>query len=202
MFSAAWLIFYTIIGISLYCLFINNSLLKSLSLHPYSINRKLKFYTTISSGFVHANIPHLIFNLFTYYFFAFALEKKIGVSHFLILYFGSLVLSDLKTIIKYKNDPNYFSLGASGAISAIIFSYICFNPYSKISILFIPFGIPAPFFAILYLLFCMYSSYNKKSFINHDAHLWGALTGLIYTFIFFPDSIARITDYFYKFYTS
>jgi membrane associated rhomboid family serine protease len=155
-------------------------------LHPFSVSKGQNVYTLITSGLVHADWMHLFFNMFTFYAFAFTLERLMGSWQFGLLYFLGLVLSDLPTVIKHKDHFNYNSLGASGAISAVLFSYILFNPMSKIYIMFIPIGIPAVVFGILYLIYCAYASRNSRDHINHDAHFFGALTGLIFTIIFVP----------------
>ena len=132
---------------------------------------------------------HLFFNMFTFYAFAFTLEQMMGSWQFGLMYFIALILSDLPTVFKHKDDFHYNSLGASGAISAVLFSYILYNPLSKIYIMFIPIGIPAVIFGGLYLIYCAYASKNSRDNINHDAHFFGALTGLIFTVIFVPGII-------------
>ncbi len=158
-------------------------------LHPYSVSRKAKVYTLITSGLIHADWMHLFFNMFTFYAFAFQLERIIGHWQFGVLYFLGLVLSDIPSVVKHKDDFHYNSLGASGAISAVLFSYILFNPLSKIGIFPLPFGIYAVAFGFLYLIYCWYMSKNSRDNINHDAHLFGALTGLIVTVILIPGII-------------
>ncbi|TBO43150.1 rhomboid family intramembrane serine protease [Pedobacter kyonggii] len=181
----ASVIFVFTIITSLYA-FYDHSLYGKFMLHPYSVSKGQNVYTLITSGLVHADWMHLFFNMFTFYAFAFTLERLMGSWQFGLLYFLGLVLSDLPTVIKYKDHFNYNSLGASGAISAVLFSYILFNPMSKIYIMFIPIGIPAVVFGILYLIYCAYASRNSRDHINHDAHFFGALTGLIFTIIFVP----------------
>lgn len=171
---------------SLYAFYGNHSLIRSFSLYPYSISRGKKLYTIITSGLVHANWAHLAFNLLSYYFFAFTLERIAGHWQFFIIYFSGLALSDLTTIIKNKNNTGYYSLGASGAISALLFSYILFDPFSRIMIFPIPFPIPAFVFAGLYLLYCMYASRRQSDNINHEAHFWGAITGVVATSVLYP----------------
>jgi membrane associated rhomboid family serine protease len=127
---------------------------------------------------------HLFFNLFTFFFFAFSLEKMIGHWQFGLLYFASLILSDIPSVIKHKNHFWYNSLGASGAISAVLFSYILFKPLTIIGVMFIP--MPAILFAVLYLAYSWYMAKNAKDNIGHDAHFFGAITGLIFTLIFVP----------------
>lgn len=181
----ASIIFVFTIITSLYA-FYDHSIYGKFMLHPYSVSRGQNVYTLITSGLVHADWMHLFFNMFTFYAFAFALESSMGSLRFGILYFLGLVLSDLPTVFKHKDHFNYNSLGASGAISAVLFSYILFNPMSKIYIMFIPIGIPAVVFGVLYLIYCAYASRNSRDHINHDAHFFGALTGLIFTIIFVP----------------
>ncbi|MBT2562568.1 MULTISPECIES: rhomboid family intramembrane serine protease [Pedobacter] len=181
----ASVIFVFTIITSLYA-FYDHSLYGKFMLHPYSVSKGQNVYTLITSGLVHADWMHLFFNMFTFYAFAFTLERLMGSWQFGLLYFLGLVLSDLPTVIKHKDHFNYNSLGASGAISAVLFSYILFNPMSKIYIMFIPIGIPAVVFGILYLIYCAYASRNSRDHINHDAHFFGALTGLIFTIIFVP----------------
>jgi membrane associated rhomboid family serine protease len=156
-------------------------------LHPYTVSKGKKLYTFITSGLIHADWTHLFFNMFTFYFFAFKLERLIGHWQFGLLYFLSLILSDIPTVIKHKDHFWYNSLGASGAISAVLFSYIMFDPMSLIGVMFIP--MPAILFAILYLAYSWYMSKNAKDNIGHDAHFFGALTGLVFTVIFVPGII-------------
>ncbi|WP_412466606.1 rhomboid family intramembrane serine protease [Pedobacter sp. KLB.chiD] len=181
----ASLIFVFTIITSLYA-FYDHSVYGKFMLHPYSVSKGQNVYTLITSGLVHADWMHLFFNMFTFYAFAFALESMMGSWRFGLLYFLGLVLSDLPTVIKHKDNFHYNSLGASGAISAVLFSYILYNPMSKIYIMFIPIGIPAVVFGIIYLIYCAYASRNSRDHINHDAHFFGALTGLIFTIIFVP----------------
>ncbi|MGA2298668.1 MAG: rhomboid family intramembrane serine protease [FCB group bacterium] len=183
----ATLIFVVTIGISLLCLYGKNNLYERLLLHPWSIAKKNTWYMFITSGFVHADIPHLMFNMLSFMFFAFTLEQIIGSLYFVIIYFISLILSNVSTVIKHRNDFGYRAVGASGAISGVLFSYILFEPTSKIMVFFIPIGIPAPIFALLYLAYCFFAAKKAADSINHEAHLWGALAGLILTIILIPD---------------
>ncbi|RYG10882.1 MAG: rhomboid family intramembrane serine protease [Chitinophagaceae bacterium] len=184
----ASIIFVFTIITSLYA-FYDNSVYGKFMLHPYSVSKGQNVYTLITSGLIHADWMHLFFNMFTFVAFAFTLERLMGSWQFGLLYFLGLVLSDIPTVFKHKDNFHYNSLGASGAISAVLFSYILFNPMSKIFIMFIPIGIPAVVFGILYLIYCAYASRNSRDHINHDAHFFGALTGLIFTIIFVPGII-------------
>lgn len=184
----ASIIFLFTVVTSLYA-FYDHSIYGKFMLHPYSVSKGKHIFTIITSGLIHADWMHLFFNMFTFYAFAFTLERMMGSWQFGLLYFFGLVLSDITTIFKNKDNYHYHSLGASGAISAVLFSFILFNPMSKLQIMFIPIGIPAVIFGFLYLIYCAYASKNSRDNINHDAHFFGALTGLIFTIIFVPGII-------------
>lgn len=173
---------------SLYA-FYNHSLYGKFMLHPYSVAKGHNIYTLITSGLIHADYMHLFFNLFTFFAFAFTLEQMMGHWQFGLMYILALILSDLPTVFKNKDNFHYHSLGASGAISAVLFSYILYQPLSSIYLMFIPIGIPAIVFGVLYLIYCAYASKNSRDNINHDAHFFGALSGMIFTVIFVPGII-------------
>lgn len=158
-------------------------------LHPYSISKGKKLFTFITSGLIHADWMHLFFNMFTFFAFAFQLEKLLGHWQFGLLYFVSMILADITSVTKHKDHFWYHSLGASGAVSGVLFSFILFFPLSKIMIFPIPFGIYAIVFGVLYLVYCYYMSKQSKDNINHDAHFFGALTGIILTLILEPGII-------------
>jgi membrane associated rhomboid family serine protease len=162
------------------------SLYGKFMLHPYSVYRKRNVYTLLTSGLIHGSWMHLIFNMFTFYFFAFALENQLGSLRFGIVYFLGLVLSDIPSVLKHKNDFHYHSLGASGAISAVLFSYILFYPLTTLMIFPLPIPIWAVLFGVLYLVYSYYMSKGSRDNINHDAHLYGALTGVIVTILLVP----------------
>ena len=170
--------------------FSNDNLRGELTLHPYSVAKGEKLWTVITSGFIHNDWTHLLFNMFTYFFFAFQLEAIIGHWQFGLLYMASLILSDLPTIGKHKDDYWYRSLGASGAISAVLFSYILFNPMTKMIIFPLPIPIPAILYGVLYLIYCAYASRKSNDNINHDAHFFGALSGIMITILLYHEVIS------------
>jgi membrane associated rhomboid family serine protease len=145
----------------------------------------------ITSGFVHADLGHLLFNLITFYSFAFSLEHALGTIKFLILYLSGLLLSGIGTCIKHRNDPDYASLGASGAILAVLFASIVYFPHLRLMIIPIPIPIPGPLFALLYLGFTYYSSRTSRDRINHDAHLFGALVGVAFVAVTDPHRLVE-----------
>ena|ERR1700743_2356513 len=185
-------IFAITIAISLLA-FSNDTLYDKMILHPYDVSRGKKLYTLITSGFIHADYMHLFFNMFSYFFFAFQLEATLGHWQFALLYIVSMVLSDLPSVAKHKNDLWYRSLGASGAISAVVFGYIMFNPLNSMYLMLIPIPIPAIIFGVLYLVYCSYASKRGQGNINHDAHLFGALSGVMITVILVP----QVVPYFF-----
>jgi len=184
----ACIIFAVTIAISLFA-FYNDDLYTRFILQPYRVSKGKYLYTLITSGFIHADWMHLLFNMMTFYFFAFQLEVTIGHWQFGLLYGLSLILSDIPTVVKHKNDFWYRSLGASGAISAVVFSAILFRPLDGMSLMFLPISIPAVLFGVLYLVYCSYASKKGIGNINHDAHFFGALSGVLITIILIPQVV-------------
>ncbi len=176
------------IGASLFA-FSNEKYYNKWMLYPYYVSRGEEVYTYFTSALIHADWMHLIFNMMSYYFFAFALEGQLGHWQFAVLYMASMALSDIPTVIKHKNNPSYRCLGASGAISAVIFGAILFNPTMRMGVMFIPIPMPAWVFGILYLVYCHFAAKRGRSHINHDAHLFGAVTGLVLTILLHPSVV-------------
>lgn len=187
----ASILFAVILVVSIAGLF-SPALIERTVLRPYWLVRRGEYHRLITSGFVHADAGHLIFNLITYYFFAFPLERAIGTARFLALYFAGLVLSDLGTYFRHRNDPAYASLGASGAILAVLFASIVYFPTQSLFIIPIPVPIPAPLFAVGYLVYSYYAARRSRGRINHDAHFGGALTGLAFVALTDPGAYVRL----------
>lgn len=183
---AALAIFVVTICLSLQTLRSNPALLDKLMLRPYEVAHERKWWQVITSGFVHGDMMHLIFNMLTFFFFAFALEQYLGSLRFLIVYFGSMILADVTSVLKNKDNPEYASLGASGAIAGVMFSFILFNPTATLSLLILPIPIPAPLFAVLYLAYSYFSGKQQFDNVNHEAHLWGAVAGFFITILLEP----------------
>ncbi len=158
---------------------------------PYWFLPKHQYWTVISSGFLHADLSHLFFNALTYWFFAPPLQRAIGATRFVVLYFGALIVSHAGTWIRHRGQPEYATLGASGAITAVLFAAIVYFPRSSIAMLPIPVPIPAPLFAVLYLVLTWFASRRGGGRINHDAHLDGALTGLAFVALTDPAAWTR-----------
>ncbi|UQD57128.1 rhomboid family intramembrane serine protease [Flavobacterium sp. K5-23] len=139
----------------------------------------------LSSGFLHADMGHLIFNMITLYFFAPVVIGFLGSLSFLIIYFGSLVFGSLLTIVFHKNDYNYRAVGASGAVTGVLYSAILLQPDMMLGIFFI-IPMPAYLFGILYLLYSIYGMRAKNDNIGHTAHFGGAIGGYLITLVSNP----------------
>jgi len=189
--SVALVVFVATIAASLAGLFANRQIIERSLFRPYYFLRRRQYATAVTSGFVHADLPHLIFNMVTFYFFAFPLEKQIGPLRFAALYFLALVVSDTGTFLKHRDDPQYASLGASGAISAVLFAAIVYFPWMELFIIPIPLPIPAPLFAVAYVGYSWWSARQARGRINHDAHLGGALFGLLFVMLTDPGAYAK-----------
>jgi membrane associated rhomboid family serine protease len=190
--SIALVIFIATLVASLAGLYARPQLIERSLFRPYWFLRRRQYATAVTSGFVHADLPHLAFNMVTFWFFAFPLEKQVGPVRFAILYLLALVVSDLGTFFKHRNDPQYASLGASGAISAVLFAAIVYFPWMKLFIIPIPLPIPAPLFAVGYVAYSWYSARQARGRINHDAHLGGALFGLLFVLLTDPAAFGQL----------
>jgi membrane associated rhomboid family serine protease len=193
--SIAAIILVVTLATSLAGLYGSPKIIEQSLFRPYWFQRRRQYATVVTSGLVHADLPHLIFNLITFYFFAFQLEKQIGGARFAALYLIGLVVSDAGTYFKHRNDPDYASLGASGAISAVLFASIVYFPWQKLFIIPIPVPIPAPIFAIGYVAYSWYSARQARGRINHDAHLGGALFGLAFVAITDPGAYRQLLQW-------
>lgn len=193
--SIAAIILVVTLATSLAGLYGSPKIIEQSLFRPYWFLRRRQYATVVTSGLVHADLPHLIFNLITFYFFAFQLEKQIGGARFAALYLLGLVVSDAGTYFKHRNDPDYASLGASGAISAVLFASIVYFPWQKLFIIPIPVPIPAPVFAIGYVAYSWYSARKARGRINHDAHLGGALFGLAFVALTDPGAYRQLLQW-------
>jgi membrane associated rhomboid family serine protease len=167
------------------------SLVDRMLFRPYYLVRKAEWDRLITSGFVHMDLMHLLFNMLSFFFFAFALENRIGTVRFLLLYVVSLALSELGTWVKHRNNPQYASLGASGAVLAVMFAFIVYFPTSKLSLLILPIPVPAPLFAVLYLAYSWWQARQNGGRVNHDAHFGGAIVGLLFVVVTDPEAFSR-----------
>lgn len=160
---------------------------------PALIKEKNQYYRFITSGFIHADWMHLGFNMLTLYFFGryveSAFQQLFGHGIYILFYLLAMIAADIQTFLQYRDDYHYRSLGASGAVSAVLFASILFDPWSKIYIFIIPIGIPAFVFGAIYIGYCVYMSKRGQDNINHTAHLWGALFGILFTIVMKPEIV-------------
>jgi membrane associated rhomboid family serine protease len=162
-------------------------------MYPPAVGRG-QFYRLLTSGFIHADYNHLIFNMLTLYFFGGPVEKimtgVIGKFGFLALYLGGIIISDIPSYIKHRNNSHYASLGASGGVSSVMFAFILFAPWTWFS--FPP--VPAIVYGVGYLVYCIYMGKKGGDNINHDAHFWGALFGIVFVLINSPEMASYFLD--------
>ncbi|WP_352422765.1 rhomboid family intramembrane serine protease [Proteiniphilum sp.] len=173
--------------------FKDHNLMDKLMFDPQKVKAG-EWHRLFTYGGIHADYPHLIFNMFTLYFFGMEVERicklalgsNTGSICFIVLYISSLAISILPTYFKQKNNHAYRGLGASGAVSAIVFAYVLVNPMNFMGIMFIPVMLPAFLFGIIFLLVSFYLDRKQTGRINHSAHISGGIYGLLYmTVVFF-----------------
>lgn len=176
---------------SLFALGADSSAIEKGSLHVQRVLRRKEYYRILSSGFLHRDIAHLLFNVLTLYFFGPHMELLLGSFRFLLLYFGCEIAANLLTLYVQRNNLTYSSIGASGAISGVVSAFCLFEPLAKIYIFFIPIGIPAFIYAVGYIAYSMYAmEAGHRAGIAHEAHLGGAVAGLLLTLLLRPDALA------------
>ncbi|MFD2513981.1 rhomboid family intramembrane serine protease [Pontibacter locisalis] len=193
------------VGISIYA-WQNQELIHKWILQPYAVQRDNSWYRFVTSGFIHADFTHLFFNMFTFYFFGGLVERTFeivfgpttGILIYLLLYIGGIIISDIPTYIKHRNDPSYRALGASGGVAAVVFSSILFYPTQDIC-LYAILCIPGFILGVLYVVYSYYSGRKMEGNINHDAHLYGAVYGFVLSLILvpqaFPNFVTEISNW-------
>ncbi len=164
---------------------------RALILNPYLVVERLQVHRLLTAGWVHADATHLLFNLLTLYFFADQLLRALDPTRFLLLYVSAVVIAHVPTTIRHRKNPKYNSLGASGAVAAVMFGTILLYPKLKLGLMFLPIPIPGIAYAIGYLAYSAWSSYRNRDGINHDAHFAGAIYGSLLTFAFEPARVTR-----------
>ncbi|CAM1374011.1 rhomboid family intramembrane serine protease [Tenacibaculum xiamenense] len=150
-----------------------------------------EYIRMFSSGFLHVNWTHLLFNMFSFYSFATILERGLGAFYFSLIYFVSLLAGNMLALVIHKNHPNYSAVGASGAVSGIIFAAIALFPEIRIGLFFLPIGIPSWLFGLLYVSYSLYGIKANNDNIGHEAHLGGAVLGMITAIALYPNAIVE-----------
>jgi len=147
----------------------------------------------LTSGFLHVDIPHLFFNMFTLYFFSNVVINWLGPIKFVIIYLISLLAGSLLAMVFHKNEAHYSAVGASGAVTGVLYAAILLQPNMQLGLLFIPIPIPAYIFGIGYLLYSIYGMKSRLGNIGHTAHFGGAIGGYITTLVFLPGLLVTET---------
>ena len=185
----------------------NDDLMESWIMRPYVIARdSSQLFRFVTSGFLHADWGHLLFNMIAFYSFGGIVLDVLsnglggneglngfgvsgGIWRFLLLYIGGIVVSDIPTYFRHRDNPGYASLGASGGVASVLFAGVLYAPLNKIYMMFIPIGIPGFVFGFLYLAYSYYMGRRQGDNINHDAHFYGALYGVVLTIALMPGVI-------------
>lgn len=170
--------------------FNNPRLAERLILWPPAIDRGKQYDRLVTHGFIHADWMHLLFNMITLWSFGGAMEtffaERIGTIGYVLFYLSAIVVAILPTYMRHRHDAGYRSLGASGAVSAVLFAFILLDPWSGIYLFLIPIPIPAFVFAALYIGYSIWMDKRGGDNINHSAHLYGAAYGVMFTLILEP----------------
>ena len=142
----------------------------------------------LSSSFLHADPMHLFFNMYVLYMFALPLihNPYFGTLLFFVIYFGAVIMGGLLSYFMHKNNYAYKALGASGGVTGVVMAFAVINPDAGMGIIFLPFFIPSYIFGFLYLIYSIYSMHNPTDNIGHDAHLGGAIVGILLPLILYP----------------
>jgi membrane associated rhomboid family serine protease len=176
------------------------SVIRDLIMNPYVVKRHQQYYRFLSSGFIHQDHMHLLMNMISLYFFGSAIEGLFrayfgttGSVYYICLYILGIVVSDIPTYFKHWNNPSYNALGASGGVAAIIFAFILFLPLEKICLYF-ALCFPGFILGTAYIIYSYYQGRKANDNINHDAHLYGALFGLLFCIAIHPPVIVHFFE--------
>ena len=175
--------------------FNDQRLLDRLILWPPAISRHKQYERLLTHGFIHADWMHLLFNMITLWSFGTLVERVfsewITPAGFVLFYLSAIVVAILPTYLQHRNDAQYRSLGASGGVSAVLFAFILFDPWSTLIIFPIPVPIPAILFAVLYVGYSIWMDQRGRDNVNHSAHLWGAAYGVLFTMVLEPKVLSH-----------
>lgn len=178
--------------------FNNRDLFFKLDFQPYMIDKKGEWYRFVSHAFIHADWGHLVINMFVLYQFGKFVEGAFAtlfpgkwILYYILLYLGGILFATLPGYARHRSNYQYHGVGASGAVSAVVYAYILIDPMASLGIIFIPISMPAWLFGLIYLGVEYYLDKNAKSNIAHSAHYFGAIYGLILTFILEPQLLLR-----------
>jgi len=187
------LVLIAIISVASFVALNNRKFYDAWILNPYRMEDKKEYYRFLTSGLIHANFMHWFFNMFTFYFAASNIEYNIGGWHLLAILLLGIVLSDFPSFTKHRKDRGYRSLGASGGVAAVMFAFIMIQPVTTIRVFFIP--MPAFVFGGLFLLYSYYQGKSESGDnVNHSAHFYGAVVGIVYILVLYPFTIVTFFE--------
>lgn len=179
-----------------YTAFNNAKLMDDWILRPFKAQRDKQYYRYVTYGFLHADGMHLLFNMITLYFFGRVMEdfytSELGIFGYALFYLGGIIFSVLPSALQNQKDPAYATLGASGAVSAVLFAYILFEPWTTLLIFFVP--CPAIIYAVLYVAYSIWLDKKGGDNVNHSAHLWGAAYGIVATVLIQPNVLSHFLN--------
>jgi membrane associated rhomboid family serine protease len=179
-----------------YTAFNNQKLMADWILLPYLTLKDKQYYRFVTHGFLHADFMHLLFNMMTLYFFGSMIESfynaKMGMFGYAAFYLGGIIVSVLPGAMQNSKDPKYATLGASGAVSAVLFAFILFKPWTMLLIFIVP--CPAIIYAVLYVAYSIWQDKKAEDNVNHSAHLWGAAYGVAATVLVDPSLISNFIN--------
>ena len=171
-----------------YSLLVNPEIIDRWAFKPFRVVQEKEWSRWLTAGFVHVGAMHLLFNMVTLFFFGPYVETALGPGRFLAVYLGSELAANALTYLKHRDNPAYSAVGASGAISGVLFSFCLFEPFAMLGIMFI-IPMPAILFAVLYVVLSVYASKREVGRVAHEAHLGGALGGLALTLLLYPAAL-------------
>jgi len=169
---------------------------------PYYMDNSRQWYRFITHGFIHADWIHLFFNMFVLFTFGSHAEQlfvaikgeQTGRIYFITFYLAALVAASTPSYLRNRHNPNYRSLGASGAVASVLFFFILFYPLEKLSLMFLPIPIPAFIFGSLYLVYEYVMDKRQNTGVAHDAHFWGALFGVLFAVVMYPEVLVMFVQ--------
>lgn len=175
----------------------SDSVKRALILNPWRVRHDGHVHRLLTAGWLHGDFPHLAFNMITLYFFANDVLRVLGPVRFLALYLTAVVMGFVPSTLRYMNKKEYNSIGASGAVAAVMFSAILLVPGIKLYLMFLPIPVPGIVFALAYLAYSAWHSRSASDGVNHDAHFFGAVYGAMFTFAFEPARVERTIKSFF-----
>jgi len=172
-----------------YTLFVQPALIDKWSFRPYRVLHDREWGRWLTAGVVHVGIGHLLFNMVTLFSLGPIVEYSLGSVRFLAVYVVSELCANALTFWRHRRDPAYSAVGASGAISGVVFAFCLLYPLEKLYLFFIPIGIPAVIFGALYVVLSIYAANQTGGRVAHEAHLGGALGGVVLTLLLYPPAL-------------